>query len=61
MTKGTPTKGKKMHPLHLMCRRCGNKSRHKKTGICSRCGYGKTKKIRRYNWQKKRRYVAKKK
>lgn len=61
MVKGTPTKGKKMHPLTIKCRRCGHKSRHKKTGICSKCGYGKTSKVRKYKWQKKRSYMVKKK
>lgn len=53
MTKGTPTFGKKMHPLHYRCRRCGNHAYHKKTGVCASCGYGKTAKMRTFSWQKK--------
>lgn len=50
--------GKKGHAkLHIKCRRCGSNSYHKKKGICSACGYGKTKKIRRYAWQKKHHLV----
>ncbi|QQG39088.1 MAG: 50S ribosomal protein L37e [Candidatus Woesearchaeota archaeon] len=53
MTKGASSHGKKMHPLHFRCRRCGHKSYHKKTGECSYCGYGKSAKMRSYSWQKK--------
>ena len=55
MTKGTPTMGKKSGgKLHIACRRCGKKSYHMKRGICSSCGYGRTAKIRRYNWAKEK-------
>ena len=54
MTKGTASHGLKGHfKLHTRCRRCGNSSYHKKKGICSYCGYGKTPKLRKYSWQKK--------
>ncbi|MEK6952249.1 MAG: 50S ribosomal protein L37e [Nanoarchaeota archaeon] len=54
MTKGTPSKGLKARAkLHFPCRRCGNPTFHKKKGVCSYCGYGKTKRIRKYAWQKK--------
>ena len=54
MTKGTPSKGKKgQAKQHFRCRRCGRASYHKKKSICSNCGYGRTKKIRAYAWQKK--------
>jgi len=52
MTKGTPSKGKKAKgTVHIMCRRCGRRSYHKKTSICSSCGYGKSKRMRSYSWQ----------
>jgi len=53
MAKGTYSMGKKMHPLHFRCRRCGNKSYHKKDKVCSYCSYGKSTKMRSYSWQKK--------
>ncbi|MBI5872514.1 50S ribosomal protein L37e [archaeon] len=54
MTKGTPSMGKKSGKnVHIRCRRCGRASYHKINGICSHCGYGKSKKLRRYSWQKK--------
>ncbi len=54
MVKGTPSLGKRgKAKLHFRCRRCGNASFHKKKGVCSYCGYGKTSKIRKYSWQKK--------
>ena len=53
MTKGTAAQGQKgKAKLHYRCRRCGHSSYHKKRGICSNCGYGKTSKIRKYSWQK---------
>ncbi len=55
MTKGTPSKGLKGRAkLHVPCRRCGRRSSfHKKKGICSYCGYGRSKRMRKYTWQKK--------
>ena len=54
MSKGTASKGLKGRAkLHFRCRRCGHASYHKKSGICSNCGYGRTSKIRSYSWQKK--------
>ncbi|MEK6922882.1 MAG: 50S ribosomal protein L37e [Nanoarchaeota archaeon] len=54
MVKGTASKGLKGRAkLHYPCRRCGRSSYHKKSGVCSHCGYGKTKKMRKYSWQKK--------
>ncbi|MCD6464449.1 50S ribosomal protein L37e [Candidatus Woesearchaeota archaeon] len=52
MVKGTPSKGKHSRSkTHIICRRCGRHSFHVKKGYCSSCGYGKTSKRRRYNWQ----------
>jgi len=54
MTKGTPSKGKhNKGRIHFRCRRCSRPSYHKKKGICSSCGYGRTKKLRSYSWLKK--------
>ncbi|MCH8519131.1 MAG: 50S ribosomal protein L37e [Nanoarchaeota archaeon] len=51
MTKGTPSMGKKSKgKLHIMCRRCGSRSYHMKTGVCSACGYGKSTKLKRYSY-----------
>ncbi|MEK6840128.1 MAG: 50S ribosomal protein L37e, partial [Nanoarchaeota archaeon] len=56
-SKGTGAKGKKMHKgrLHIRCRRCGSPSYHKIDRICSKCGYGRTKRLRQYRWMKKKR------
>lgn len=54
MGKGTASMGKKGRGIvHIRCRRCGNRSMHKKTGICSSCGFGKTAKRRTFGWNKK--------
>ncbi len=56
-SKGTAAKGKKLVKgrLHIRCRRCGSPSYHKIRNICSRCGYGKSRKLRSYRWMKKKR------
>lgn len=38
--------------LHIPCRRCGRPSYHKINSVCSSCGYGKTSRLRTYNWKK---------
>lgn len=50
MTKGTSSKesGK---DTHIKCRRCGNKSFNRKKGYCASCGFGKSSKKRKYNWE----------
>ena len=50
MSKGTPSFGKKVGVKHIRCRRCGRVSYHVKKGKCAACGFGKTKKIRSFNW-----------
>jgi len=54
--KGTASKGLKRNKgrLHIRCRRCGSPSYHKIKKACSRCGYGNSSKLRRYNWNKKK-------
>ena len=54
MSKGTPSKGKRNRVVHIRCRRCGRNSYHIREKICSSCGFGKTKKLRSYGWQKKK-------
>ncbi|MEA3378949.1 MAG: 50S ribosomal protein L37e [Nanoarchaeota archaeon] len=47
-------KGKKSGKRdHIRCRRCGKTSYHKSKGVCSSCGYGKSSKLRKFNWNKK--------
>ncbi|HOI18297.1 MAG TPA: 50S ribosomal protein L37e [Candidatus Woesearchaeota archaeon] len=54
MAKGTPSQGRRNKKAsHIRCRRCGNRSYHRKTGICSSCGYGYSPRIRSFSWQKK--------
>lgn len=54
MTKGTPSFGKHSgKKTHIHCRRCGKVTYHKTRKTCSSCGYGKSAKLRGYNWQKK--------
>lgn len=49
MSKGTPSKmgGKKAHTI---CRRCGKHAYHIQKRVCGACGFGKSAKIRKYNW-----------
>ena len=56
MTKGTPSMGKKSGKKNtIRCRRCGKPSYHIRKKKCSSCGFGKSAKLRSYNWQKKKR------
>ncbi|MBN1503379.1 50S ribosomal protein L37e [Candidatus Woesearchaeota archaeon] len=51
--KGTPSMGKKSgKKTHIYCRRCGKPTYHMRKKICSSCGYGKSSKLRNYNWKK---------
>ncbi|MFX0161877.1 MAG: 50S ribosomal protein L37e [Candidatus Hodarchaeota archaeon] len=51
MGKGTPSFGKRQgKKVHIKCRRCGNRSYHVSKKKCASCGYGKTSKIRKYNF-----------
>ncbi len=53
MTKGTASFGKKSGKRSRgPCRRCGKPSYHKGKGVCSSCGYGKSSKLKSYNWKK---------
>jgi len=54
MAKGTPSMGKKSgKKIFIRCRRCGNKTYHIRKKRCSKCGFGDTKKLRKYSWQTK--------
>ena len=53
MAKGTPSMGKKSGKSRFVtrCRRCGKRSFHTKHKVCASCGFGKSKRLRKYNWQ----------
>ncbi len=55
MTKGTASHGKKSGKANLTirCRRCGKHSYRVRKKVCSSCGFGRSKRLRSYAWQKK--------
>ncbi|MGI6471571.1 MAG: 50S ribosomal protein L37e [Candidatus Methanomethylophilaceae archaeon] len=55
MGAGTASQGRaNTKKVHIPCRRCGNSSYHIRKKTCSSCGYGKTARLRNYNWAKAR-------
>ena len=50
MTKGTPSMGKKNKYTHVTCRRCGRRAFNVRKGYCAHCGFGRSKRWRRYSW-----------
>lgn len=51
MVKGTTSFGKKgKGKTHIRCRRCGKHAFHVRKKRCAACGYGESKKIRKYRW-----------
>ena len=62
MTKGTPSMGKKSGKSKyvIRCPRCGKRSLQVRKKKCSSCGFGKSPKLRSYNWQKKKREFTRK-
>ena len=57
MVKGTASHGKKSgKKTHIRCRRCGKRSYHIRKKKCSNCGYGNSSKMRKFSWQKTRKY-----
>ncbi len=56
MTKGTSSMGKKSGKKNFIrCRRCGKKTYHLRKKKCSSCGFGKSARLRKYKWMKKKR------
>ncbi|MDT8357106.1 MAG: 50S ribosomal protein L37e [Methanomicrobiaceae archaeon] len=54
MSKGTPSMGKRQKKTHITCRRCGKVSFHARHKVCSFCGFGRSRRMRSYNWISKR-------
>ncbi|RLE50212.1 MAG: 50S ribosomal protein L37e [Candidatus Methanomethylicota archaeon] len=55
MTKGTPSFGKRGRgKTHIRCRRCGRHAYHIRKKYCAACGFGRSKRIRRYSWANKK-------
>jgi len=55
MTKGTPSFGKRSkRKTHIRCRRCGRHSYHVRKKYCAACGFGRSRRIRRYSWANKK-------
>ncbi len=49
--KGTPSMGKHgRSKTHIRCRRCGRHAFNVAKGYCAACGFGRSKKIRKYSW-----------
>ncbi|MFH1127041.1 MAG: 50S ribosomal protein L37e [archaeon] len=53
MTDGKPSFGKRNKRSHSICRRCGKHAMHIAKKICASCGFGNSKRIRKYSWQTK--------
>jgi len=55
MVKGTTSFGKHgRSKTHIRCRRCGRHSFNVAKGYCAACGFGRSRRIRRYSWQNKK-------
>jgi large subunit ribosomal protein L37e len=54
MSKGTPSMGKRQKKTHIACRRCGKVSFHARHKVCASCGFGKSKRMRGYQWTTKK-------
>jgi len=55
LVKGTTSFG--MHgrsKSHIVCRRCGRRSYNVAKGYCAACGFGRSRRLRRYSWQNKK-------
>lgn len=49
--KGTPSMGKRSKgKTHIRCRRCGRHSYNVAKGYCAACGFGRSRRLRRYSW-----------
>jgi len=47
---GKRSKGK----THIRCRRCGRHSYNVAKGYCAACGFGRSKRLRRYSWSSRK-------
>ncbi|OYT50581.1 MAG: 50S ribosomal protein L37e [Desulfurococcales archaeon ex4484_204] len=47
---GKRSKGK----THIRCRRCGRHAFNVAKGYCAACGFGRSKRIRRYSWSSRK-------
>ncbi len=57
MVKGTPSMGRRSRgKTHIRCRRCGRHSYNVRKGYCAACGFGRSKRMRRYEWANKVRW-----
>jgi len=53
--KGTASFGKHGRgKSHIVCRRCGRRSFNVAKGYCAACGFGRSRRMRRYSWQNKK-------
>ncbi|NPA23248.1 MAG: 50S ribosomal protein L37e [Crenarchaeota archaeon] len=55
MVKGTTSFGKMSSgKTHIRCPRCGRHAYHVRKKYCAACGWGRSRRIRRYSWQNKK-------
>ncbi len=53
--KGTPSMGKHgRSKSHIRCRRCGRHAFNVAKGYCAACGFGRSKKMRKYSWSSRK-------
>ena len=53
--KGTPSMGKRSKgKTHIRCRRCGRHAYNVAKGYCAACGFGRSRRIRRYSWSSRK-------
>lgn len=43
--------GKRNQKTHILCRRCGRHAYHASKGVCAACGFGDSKKLKKFSWQ----------
>ena len=53
-TAGRPSFGKRQKKTHKVCRRCGRHAFHISKKYCAACGFGRSKRMRSYKWQTKK-------
>jgi len=53
--KGTPSMGKRgKGKTHIRCRRCGRHAFNVAKGYCAACGFGRSRRLRRYSWSSRK-------